>query len=369
MIKVSKSYVGALEKKYVNKVLDVGFLGMGNETIKFEKMLEIFFDRHVACVSSGTAALQLALQAHDIKKGDEVIVSTLTFVASFQAISALGAIPVPCDVDIEDLTITIEHIKKKINTKTKAIIPIHLGGHVGKLDEIYKFAKKNNLKVIEDAAHAFGTIYKNNKIGSYGDTICFSFDGIKNITSGEGGCVVSNNIDYINRIKSLRRLSLIPNNTKKKFYPFDVNEQGWRYHMSDIMAAIGIAQLNKFNKIKNIRQKLAKKYDSIFKKYPDLIKIYKRDYDLVVPHIYIIKIIKSCDINQIRKIMIKMGIETGLNYFPAHLFSFYKSKKNKLLVSDDYYKNNLTLPLHPSLKIQDINFISKTLVDILSAIS
>ena len=250
IIRLSKSCLSIKEKKSVKKILDEEFLGMGPEVQKFEKELEKFFGRKVVCFNSGTAALQIALQASGIKNNDEVIVPSLTYVATYQAISATGAKPIICDINQHNLQISLDDIKRKISKKTKAIIPVHFSGSVGDLNNIYSFAKKNNLKIIEDAAHAFGTIYKNKKIGSFGQIACFSFDGIKNITSGEGGCLVTNDNKIIKYSKDARLLG-VSNESSKRYLGHrswinDVKIQGWRYHMSDMNAGIGRAQLERF---------------------------------------------------------------------------------------------------------------------------
>ena len=214
---------------------------------EFEKKLESFFNSYVACTVNGTAALHLAIQAAGIKRNDEVLVPSITYVASLQAITATGAKPVICDVNDYDGLLSIEDAENKISKKTKGIMPVYFAGYSGDINKIYKFAKKHKLKVIEDAAHAFGSKHNNKKIGSKGDFVCFSFDGIKNITSGEGGCVVSKKKQVINKIKDLRLLGVIKDSVKRykgsRSWIYNVKEQGWRYHMSDIMAAIGIVQL------------------------------------------------------------------------------------------------------------------------------
>ena len=179
-------------------------------------------------------------------------------------------------------------------------MPVHYAGGVGALDDIYIFAKKYGLRVIEDAAHAFGTVYNKKRVGSFGDISCFSFDGIKNITSGEGGCIVSNDSRLINKIEDLRLLGVI-NDSKKRYegkrsWIFDVMDQGWRSHMSNIMAAIGIEQLKRIDYLFLKRKTLAKMYDQFLRKI-DNIALYTHDYDDVVPHIYVIRIsgLKSFD--------------------------------------------------------------------------
>ena len=261
VIRLSKSCLNDAEKQAVMRVLDREFLGMGDEVRQFEEELSLFFGRTAVCVSTGTAALHLALQASGVGPGDEVLVQSLTYVASFQAISATGAIPTACEVSPATLCIDLNDAKKKLTSKTKAIMPVHYAGGVGNLDEIYAFAKENNLKVIEDAAHAFGTTFKGNKVGSFGNISCFSFDGIKNLTSGEGGCIVTDDQEVLSKVMDSRLLG-VEKDTEKRFssqrsWSFNVVGQGWRYHMSNIMAAIGIEQLKNFDQVADKRIKLA----------------------------------------------------------------------------------------------------------------
>ena len=164
---------------------------MGEEVQAFERELTGFFGRQAVCVTNGTAALHLAVQGCGVGMGDEVLVPSLTYVACFQAISATGAVPVACDVDPQSFCLDWRDAEQRITAKTKAIMPVHYAGGVGDLDSIYALAQKAELRVIEDAAHAFGSSYQKRKVGSFGDIACFSFDGIKNITSGEGGCIVT----------------------------------------------------------------------------------------------------------------------------------------------------------------------------------
>jgi len=363
MIRLSKSVIGQDEIKAITRVLQDEFLGMGVEVQKFEEELSTFFGRETICVNSGTAALQLALQATDIKRGDEVLVQSLTFLATFQAISAIGAIPIPCEVYENTFTIDLEDAKSKITTKTKAIIPVHYASNVGNLDDIYEFANKYNLRIIEDAAHAFGTKYKNRRIGSFGDIACFSFDGIKNITSGEGGGVVSNDAAVIQKIKNLRLLGVENDSDNryqnKRSWDFDVVEQGWRFHMSNIMAAIGRSQLKKFDLFKAKRQLLAKHYVERLGKI-DGLKIFDFNYDEVVPHIFVVRILRG-DRDDIREKLQNEGIQTGIHYKPNHLLSFYKTNYT-LPLTKKYYSEILTLPLHPDLSLENVDDVCDTLL-------
>ena len=369
MIRLSKSKIGEEEKSAVINVLDKEYLGMGEEVGVFEKDLSNFFSRGTICVSSGTAAVQLAIQACSIGFGDEVLVPSMTYVATFQAIKATGAEPIACDINEETCLIDLEDALSKISKNTKAIIPVHYTGGVGNLDELYSFASKNKLRVIEDAAHAFGTKYKNKLVGSIGDIVCFSFDGIKNITSGEGGCVVTNDSKVIENIKNSRLLGVEKDSDKRydnsRSWNFNVSKQGWRYHMSNIMAAIGIQQLKKFNKFAIRRKQIATAYDKLLSSNQNILFL-NRDYKNVVPHIYVVRIKDLNDRDGLREAMYKEGVEIGVHYTPNHFLNFFKSdKKIKLPVTEKVYKEIVSLPIHPDVNNDDIEFVISTLKKLL----
>ena len=360
-IKLSKSRITKSEKNAVRKVLNNEFLGMGKEVLNFETKLSKFLKSPVACVVNGTAAIQLALQSIGIGENDEVLVPSLTFLSTFQAVSSNNATPIPCDVIEEDLTLDPVDMENKITNKTKAVIPVHYSGGFKNLKKIYNIAKKYKLRVVEDAAHAFGSRIGQSLVGSYGDIICFSFDGIKNITSGEGGCVVTRNKKVINNIKVIRNLGIKSKNISGYHYQrnndFDVNVLGWRYHMSDLMAAIGIEQLKRFNSIANKRQKLCKEYDVLLRDVKS-VRTIDHDYDLIVPHIYVI-VVKTKNIrNRLMNSLRAHGVETGVHYKPNHLLKYYSVNcRYKLPVTEKMYNRILTLPLHEGLLVKDVKEI------------
>ena len=364
-IRLSKSCIGDAEKLAVMRVLDRGFFGMGQEVNAFEQALSKFFGRPTVCVVNGTAALHLALQAAGVGQGDEVLVQSLTYVASFQAITATGAKPVACDILATTACIDLSDAARKITPKTKAIMPVHYAGGVGHLDDLYDFADSHGLRVIEDAAHAFGTNYKGQKVGAFGDIACFSFDGIKNITSGEGGCIVTDDQMVLKRIRDARLLG-VENDTDKRFsgersWDPDVHHQGWRYHMSDIMAAIGITQLNNFQYHKTRRQALAKRYVDYLSEVKS-ISIFRHDYDDVVPHIFVIVLDEDIDRAGLIRFLTEHGIPAGIHYKPNHLLSYFSSNINENLPATDIlYPRILTLPLHPELSFEEIATIVKLL--------
>ena len=349
-IRLSKSSIGQEEKDAALKVLDHEFLGMGAEVQNFENEIKAYIgtQKDVVCVNTGTSALHIALSCLDIGVGDEVLVPSLTYVASYQAISASGATPISVDVKEDTLFIDMEDAKKRVTKNTKAIMPVHYASNSKEMPEINEFAKKHNLRVIEDAAHSFGCKRDGKTIGCDGDIICFSFDGIKNITSGEGGAVLSSDKAFIQRVKDARLLG-VEKDTDKRYakqrsWDFDVKHQGFRFHMSNIYAAIGSAQLKKIGTISKKRSDIAKCYVSFLKEIEG-IEILDFDYENIVSHIFVIKA-KNRD--ALREHLLSNEIECGIHYKPNHMLSMYKSDY-KLEVTEKIYEEILTLPCQADL--------------------
>lgn len=265
-VRLSRSVVGEEEKMALARVIDAGFLGMGTEVKLFEEELQEFIggDKEVICVNTGTAALHLATECLGIGPGDEVLVPTITYVASFQAITAAGAKPVACDVTSDRVFIDLKDAERRLTSRTKAIMPVHYASDSQDMDAVYAFANSHGLRVIEDAAHGFGCKRNGRMVGAEGDVICFSFDGIKNITSGEGGAVVTGDKALSQRIRDARLLG-VEKDTEKRYsgqrsWVFDVHHQGYRYHMSNLMAAIGREQLKKLPQFAEQRKRCAARY-------------------------------------------------------------------------------------------------------------
>jgi dTDP-4-amino-4,6-dideoxygalactose transaminase len=364
-IRLSKSVVGRAEKEALAKVIDENYLGMGSFVDRFEQALKAYIgDGEVACVSSGTAALHLALMGIGLKPGDEVLVQSLTFVACFQAISAVGAVPVACEVIPETCTIDLNDAQKRLTKKTKAIMPVHYASRTGKIEDVYRFAKKHGLRVIEDAAHAFGTVYQGKKVGSFGDVVCFSFDGIKNITCGEGGAVITKDAKVARAVKDARLLG-VHKDTEKRYrgersWEFDVFGQGYRYHISNLFAAIGLAQLDRLEKeFKPARQKLAKRYQNELG-FLSGMTLFPDDFDDIVPHIFPIKV-HGRNRDALRTYLIDNGIECGIHYYPNHLLNYFRRKDVRLPITEKIYDELLSLPLHPDVTADDQDTILRTI--------
>ena len=357
-IRLSKSSIGQREKAAVLKVLDSEFLGMGEEVQAFEKEIKSYLktDKEVICVNTGTSALHLALSALDVGTGDEVLVPSLTYVASYQAISATGAKPISCEVNENTLFIDVEDARSKVTKNTKVIMPIHYASNSLDMSEVYSLAKEFNLRVLEDAAQAFGCKRNNDFIGKDGDIICFSFDGIKNITSGEGGAILSSDEEFIQRVKDSRLLG-VEKDTEKRYnkersWDFDVLHQGFRYHMSNIMAAIGREQLNRIEEFRVKRQEVVQTYLNNLDVIEE-IQFLDFNYDEIISHIFVIKATKR---DELREYLLKSGVECGVHYKPNHLLSKYKIK-NSLMITEGLYESILTLPCHYDLTNEDLEYI------------
>lgn len=366
MIRLSRSVLGSEEHAAVARVLDVGYLGTGPETAAFEQELAAWFGSgvSVACVNTGTAAIHLALQAVGLAPGDEVLVPTLTYVATFQAITACGGVPIACDVYEGTGQIDLEDAGRRVTSRTRILLPVHYASYVGQVEAQYAFARAHRLKVVEDAAHALGCEHRGRRIGSFGDVACFSFDGIKNITSGEGGAVVSADPEIMARVRDARLLG-VQNDTEQRYrrdrsWEFDVAEQGWRYHMSDIMAAIGRVQLRRFDReFKPARVRLARRYQEQLGNVPGL-RLFEHDFGPVVPHIFPLRVLGGKR-DAVRKALNDADIQAGIHYKPSHLLTRFGGGRVKLPVAERLYGELLSLPLHAALSDVEQDKVVSTL--------
>ena len=369
-IRLSKSSIGKDEKSAVLDVLDKEFLGMGQEVELFEKEIALYIgvdSDSVVCVNTGTSALHLAISALDIGPGDEVIVPSITYVASLQAISATGATAIICDVVERDFLLDVVDAEKRITSNTKAIMAVHYASNSKNLSDVYLLAKKYSLRIIEDAAQAFGCDFSGKKVGATGDITCFSFDGIKNITSGEGGAICSSDKVFIQRVKDARLLG-VENDTENRFigersWHFDVKYQGYRYHMSNIMAAIGRVQLKRIDEFSVKRRELINRYLARFSDC-DSIQDLGINLKLIVPHIFVIKV--TCEKrDNLMGYLRDKGIQCGIHYQPNHYLSYYRTDYH-LPVAEKAGREMLTLPLHVDLTFLDVDYICDCVLTYLS---
>jgi len=369
MIQCSRPSIGSEEIIAVQKVFQTGWLGMGAITKEFEESVSKFLEgtplSHVIAVNTGTSALHLALDALDLKPGDEVILPALTFVATAQVITSLGCIPVFCDVNEKDLNMDPKQLAKLYSEKTRAIIPVHYRGIPCDMDEILSFAKSRKIRVVEDAAHAFGSYYKGNRIGSFGDLTCFSFDPIKNITCGEGGAITTRSAEIAEKIQ-IKRVLGIDKDTWSRYrneraWFYDVVDQGYRYHLSNINAAIGLVQLRKQELINARKIMIAKKYDSAFRAAKN-IEILEVDYSGIGLFSYMILVQSGRD--NLMAYLKSKGIVSGIHYIPVHCFSYFKKYvRSNLPVTERVYSQLLTMPLYYDMSDQDVEKVIASVLE------
>lgn len=358
-IRLSKCSLATREIEAAIRIMRAEFLGMGPEVKAFEEELATYIGgerRQVVCVNTGTAALHLALSACGVGPGDEVLVPTLTYVASFQAIAATGAVPVACDIDPVHAFIDPRDARSRITERTRAIMPVHYASGCGDLDGIYRLAREHSLRVVEDAAQSFGCRRNERPVGADGDVVCFSFDGIKNITCGEGGAVVTADEAVAAAVRDARLLG-VQNDSEKRYsgtrsWEFDVTAQGWRYHMSDLFAAIGRVQLSRLDgEFAPRRVETARRYHALLADCPN-ITCFDFDYGPIVPHIFPVRVLDGRRDEVLAQMKAK-GIGCGLHYKPNHLLSYFGGGRPILPVAEKLYRELLTLPLHVDLTETD----------------
>jgi perosamine synthetase len=369
MLPVSKPSIGIEELEEVKKVFDTGWLGLGSTVFEFENTVKEYLGaKNVIAVNTGTSALHIALDAFGITKGDEVIVPSLTFCASIQVITALQAIPVFCEIEPNTLNIDVEDVAKRITAKTKAIMPVHYCGNACIMDDLLEIGKEHNVIIIEDAAHAFGSSCNGRKIGSFGDVTCFSFDPIKNLTCGEGGAVVLSDDDIAEEIRRKRILGIDKDtwhryrNERSWFY--EVATQGYRYHMSNINAAIGIAQFKKLNLFIKKKRSIVSLYNKYFK---DLKGVEILDWNLeeTAPFSYIIRVTDGRR-DQLMDFLTLKGIGSGVHYIPNHIQPFFKQYTSELPVTEKVWQEIATLPLYYDMNDNDIQMVIDAITEFFS---
>lgn len=374
-LRLSMSIVSEAEAEAVRRVItEDGYLGIGKETHQFEKEVAAYLgvaEKNVVSANTGTAALTLAVDAlrpADWKHAGKprVLVPSLTFVASFQAILAAGCEPVACDVLPETGTLDLADAERRLTPEVFAVMPVHYASNPWQIEEVHAFARRHGLRVIEDAAHAFGCRHKGQKIGSFGDAVCFSFDGIKNITCGEGGLVVAFDEKEAKIIQDARLLS-VNKDTEARFcggrtWDPSVMRQGWRFHMSNIMAAIGRVQLSRFeNEFVPTRKHLAQLYRDCLADVP-LVRFLASDArDDIVPHIQPVRVLDG-HMPRVRQALLDAGIPVGVHYKPNHLLAYFHDENAAPLpATEALFGELMTLPLHPGLSDQDVQDVCAAL--------
>lgn len=385
-IPFSKVPLAGNESKYINEVLESGWLTTSSKAFQFEKLFADFVGAKYACaVNSCTSALHLAVEAIGIKHGNKVLVPSLTFTSSAEVLRYMRAHPVFMDVEYETGLVSPSIVKSaiKANPNAKALILVHYGGQspVMTTDDgegILDICQQNNIRLIEDAAHAFPTKYGGRFIGSFGDVTCFSFYANKTITTGEGGMLVTDNENIYNRSKIMRLHGINRDiwerfTSDAVFWEYDVVAPGYKYNMPDINAAIGLAQLEKVEYFREQRQRCAAFYYNYLKDIPS-IDLPRCIGPMENNSWHLFPIIIKPEAKLLRnKFIVKMnneGIGTSVHYKPLHRMKYYKETYN--LNPEDFpnteriWRGTVSLPIYPTLSDDELFYICKTIKKILS---
>ena len=369
--------IGEEEISEVCQSMRSGWVGTGPKVKKFEEMFKKFKNcRYAIGVSSCTAALHLSLLVLEIKPGHEVITTPLTFASTAHSIVHVGARPVFADVKLETMNIDPVAVEKKINRKTKAIIPVHLSGRPCEMDALIELANRFHLHVIEDAAHAIESSYKGKPIGTMGDLGCFSFYVTKNITTVEGGMVVTDQDEFANRIKSLALHGLTEDAWQRfsdeGFKHYQVVCAGFKYNMTDIQASIGIHQLQKIETKAQRRKEIWETYNQSFRKLPLILPAptppdQRHAYHLYTPLLDLERV--RCTRDEFLLALHKENIGAGIHYVSLHLHPFYQEtygyRRGEFPNAEFISDRTFSLPFSAKLTDQDVEDVIKAVKRIL----
>ena len=366
--------LGKEEEREVLRVLRSKWLSTGPVTEKFEKTFaEYLGGGYAVAVSNGTAALHLALACLNVKKGGEVILPSLTFVATANAVLYTGARPVFTDIQGEgDLNISPEEIKKKITKRTRAILVMHYGGYPCDMKSIMEIAKNHGLYVVEDAAHAPGAEYRGTKCGTIGELGCFSFFSNKNLVTGEGGMIFTRNRAWAEKVRSMRShgmKALSWDKYRGHLSSYDIDALGYNYRTTEVQSALGLVQLRKMDRNNQKRGKLVEAYRRGLQEAECISIPFSQRGGRPSYHLFSILVATSIKREKVMEGLRRHGVQTSIHYPPIHLFSLYRKafgyRKGMLPVTEEVSQRVITLPLHPLMKVKDVKWIARKVKEII----
>lgn len=359
MIPVFRPSVSAEEIAAVTEVLQSGWWGLGPKTRAFEEAFaEYVGAKHAVALQSGTAALHLALHLLNLEPGDEVLVPSITFVSTAHAVVYVGARPVFVDVRPDTCCMDPEDAARKITARTRAILPVHYGGHPADMDAFHNLADKHHLTVLEDAAHATGASYRGKRIGSVSPLTCFSFHAVKNLACGEGGAVTTDCDDWETRLREIRWLGISKDTWKRtseeKVYAWQywIHELGFKAHLNDIPAAIGLVQLRRLEQLNANRRRLVERYTEAFADLEWVETPVEREHCRSSWHIYHVKVPRRDELLTFLK---SRDIAPGVHYYPIHLHPYYAGADHRCPVAERIWTRLLSLPLYPDMTDNELS--------------
>lgn len=361
----------------VVEVFRSDYLTTGPKIEEFEERFKNYVGaKYAVAVANGTAALHTTCYATGIGEGDEVITTPITFAASANCVLYCGGKPVFADIDSKTYNIDPEEIRKKITSKTKAIIPVHYTGQPCDMEEIHKIAEEYNLIVIEDASHALGAEYKGKRIGSISDMTTFSFHPVKHITTGEGGMITTNDKTLFEKLLLFRShgitrdANLLDNKNEGLWY-YEQLTLGYNYRITDIQCALGISQLKKLDKFIDRRIEITNKYNEAFKDVEEITIPYEAPYGRSSWHLYVIQLhLDKLKVGrkEIFQALREEGIGVNVHYIPVYYFPYYQKlgyKKSLCPHAEALYESIITLPLFPQMSDKDVEYVIKRVYKVL----
>ena len=354
----------AAELEAVKAVLNSQWVSMGPKSQQLEREFSKFIGtKYGVALSNCTAALHLALRILDIGEGDEVILPSLTFVATANAVLYVDATPVFADVtDMDTWTISPEDIEKKITSRTRAIIVMHYAGFGCEMDRIMGIVGKYNLKVIEDACHGPGGVWQNKRLGTFGDISCYSFYSNKNMSTAEGGMLLTDNVQYRDRAMLLRSHGMTTaaheRDSGAEFY--DVLELGYNYRLDDIHSVLGLAQLKKLASDIETRNRSAKRYRQNLYNSNGVTVAFKNYTGLSTYYIFPV-LLTSANRSRVRRRLGELGIQTSIHYPPVHLFKHFSDHRVSLPYTEKICQQSLSLPIYANMADEDVDYVCESL--------
>jgi dTDP-4-amino-4,6-dideoxygalactose transaminase len=364
MIPVFKPYLGDEEKAAAVAALDLGWLGMGSYVAEFEErlaeLLELDSDRHVVAVSTGHAALHVGLMLAGVGPGDEVITPAFNNVSDFQAILACGAEPVLCDIDDKTLCIDLDAAEELMGPRVKAMIVMDYDCLLCDHDRVAEFAARRGIRIIHDAAHSLGSRYHKKMVGSFSDIAMFSFDAVKTVTTIDGGALVLRSRDEVQRAQEMRLVGMTQPSAmlygNRRAWTYDVTRLGFRYHLSNPHAAIGLAQLSQFPFIAQSRVMACEHYSRRLATVPE-VRTPLTDFMDIVPFLYYIRVPADAR-DDLRTHLRKGEVDTGIHWQPGHWYSLLREcRRGDLSVTDQVGNEVLSLPLHSGMSTETIDVV------------
>ena len=365
-----------IEEDDIQAVVDVlrsDYLTTGPKIAEFEKMVADYVGaKYAVAISNGTSALHAACFAAGIQPGDEVITTPLTFAASSNCVLYCGGTPVFADVDLKTYNIDPEDIRRKITDKTKAIIAVHLAGQPCDMDEIHKIAKEHDLLVIEDGAHALGSVYKGKKVGTLSDMTTFSFHPVKPITTGEGGMIVTDNEEFYQKMMLFRSHgitrdeNLMTRNDGSWLY--QQLDLGYNYRITDIQCALGCSQMKKLDRFLARRKEIVARYNETFADCENIIIPYQLPETESGWHLYIVQV-KNCDRKKVFEALREQGIAVNVHYIPVYMHPYYQEHGYKDVHcknAEEVYSHIISLPLYPTLTEEEQQYVIETLKHVIN---